>query len=152
MDLFVLPIEGPDVVLGIQWLQLLGHAFHDYFALSIEFYWNGAPVALRGDLATTPSLITFNQLQSLVHNADIYSLFALQQVPVLGEESTSNPESFSFELPANLTEPFVDLFYNYHNLFLPPTTLPPHHTIDHKFHLLPNTAPINVRLYRYPHF
>ncbi|KAH9649714.1 hypothetical protein KPL70_026087 [Citrus sinensis] len=152
LDLFVLPIEGPDVVLGKQWLQLLGRVSHDYSALSMEFYWNGAPVTLRGELSTTPSLITFHQLQSLVHSADIYSLFALQQVPVPGEESESNPDSSSFELPPHLTTPFVDLLHTYRNLFLPPTTLPPHRTIDHRIHLLPNTTPINVRPYRYPHF
>ncbi|KAH9775893.1 hypothetical protein KPL71_006536 [Citrus sinensis] len=151
LDLFVLPIEGPDVVLGIQWLQLLGRVSHDYSALSMEFCWNGAPVTLRSELSTTPSLITFHQLQSLVHIADIYSLCALQQVPVPGEESESNPKSSSFELPPHLTTPFVDLLHTYRNLFLPPTTLPPHRTIDHRIHLLPNTTPINVRTYRYPH-
>ncbi|KAH9685790.1 hypothetical protein KPL70_014094 [Citrus sinensis] len=72
-------------------LQLLGRVSHDYSALSMEFCWNGAPVTLQGDLATTPSLITFNQLQSLVHHTDIYSVFALQQVPAFGEES-ANPQ------------------------------------------------------------
>ncbi|KAH9791984.1 hypothetical protein KPL71_003946 [Citrus sinensis] len=152
LDIFVLPIKGPDVVLGIQWLQLLGRVSHDYSALSMEFCWNGTPVTLRGDLATTPSLITFNQLQSLVHHADIYSVFALQQVPAFGEESASNPENSSFELPANLNKPFIDLLHSYRNLFLQPTTLPPHRTVDHKIHLLPNTTPINVRPYRYPNF
>ena len=152
LDLFVLPIEGPDVVLGIQWLQFLGRVSHDYSALSMEFCWNGAPVTLHSELSTTPSLITFHQLQSLVHSADIYSLFALQQVPVPGEESESNPKSSSFELPPHLTAPFVGLLHTYLNLFLPPTTLPPHRTIDHKIHLLPNTTPINVCPYRYPHF
>ncbi|KAH9765934.1 hypothetical protein KPL70_002017 [Citrus sinensis] len=89
LDIFVLPIKRPDVVLGIQWLQLLGRVSHDYSALSMEFCWNGTPVTLRGDLATTPSLITFNQLQSLVHNADISNVFALQQVPAFGEESAT---------------------------------------------------------------
>ena len=140
------------MVLGIQWLQLLGHISHDYFALSMEFCWNGAPVTLRGDLATTPSLITFNQLQSLVYHVDIYSMFALQQVPAFREESASNQESSSFELAANLTQPFIDLLHSYRNLFLPLTTLPPHRTIDHKIHLLPNTTPINVCPYHCLHF
>ena len=152
VDLFVLPIERPDVVLGIQWLQLLGCVYHDYFALSMDFCWNGAPVTLRGNLSTISSLITFNQLQSFVHNAGICHLFALQPVHVLGEESTHTPEGSPFELPANLTEPFITLLHTYRNLFLPPTTLPPHRIIDHKIHLLPNTTPVNVRPYCYPYF
>ncbi|XP_024955869.1 uncharacterized protein LOC112498643 [Citrus sinensis] len=152
VDLFVLPIEGPDIVLGIQWLQLLRRVYHDYSALSMDFCWHGAPVTLRGDLSTTSSLITLNQLQALVHNAGISHLFALQPVHVLREESTHTPGGSPFELPVNLTKPFVTLLHTYRNLFLPPTALPPHRTIDHKIHLLPNTTPVNVRQYRYPHF
>ncbi|GJS43646.1 retrotransposon-related protein [Tanacetum coccineum] len=33
-----------------------------------------------------------------------------------------------------------------------PTTLPPHRIIDHRIHLLPNTKPVNVRPYHYPHY
>nr|GEZ07732.1 transposon Ty3-I Gag-Pol polyprotein [Tanacetum cinerariifolium] len=33
-----------------------------------------------------------------------------------------------------------------------PTTLPPHRTIDHRIHLLPNTKLVNVRPYHYPHY
>lgn len=40
----------------------------------------------------------------------------------------------------------------YRTLLLPPIGLPPHRTIDHRIHLLPNTRPINVRPYRYPYF
>ncbi|GJX02508.1 transposon ty3-I gag-pol polyprotein [Tanacetum coccineum] len=33
-----------------------------------------------------------------------------------------------------------------------PTSLPPHRTIDHRIHLLPNTKPVSVRPYRYPQY
>ena len=79
-------------------------------------------------------------------------MFALQPVHVLGEESGHIPERSPFELPTNLTGPFVILLHTYRNLFLPPTTLPPHHTIDHKIHLLSNTTPVNVCSHRYLHF
>nr|GLL37664.1 uncharacterized protein LOC112097934 [Ipomoea trifida] len=29
-DLFILPVKGPDIVLGVQWLQELGKVTHDY--------------------------------------------------------------------------------------------------------------------------
>ena len=62
VDLFVLPIEGPNVVLEIQWLQRLGRVYHDYSALSMDFCWNRAPVTPHGYLSTTSSLITSNRL------------------------------------------------------------------------------------------
>nr|GEV89826.1 hypothetical protein [Tanacetum cinerariifolium] len=37
VDLYVLPMQGPDVVLGIQWLQKLGKATHDYAHQTMEF-------------------------------------------------------------------------------------------------------------------
>lgn len=40
----------------------------------------------------------------------------------------------------------------YAELFLPPTALPPVRDHDHRIELLPNTTPISVRPYRYPHF
>ncbi|GJX85258.1 ty3-gypsy retrotransposon protein [Tanacetum coccineum] len=33
-----------------------------------------------------------------------------------------------------------------------PTCLPPPRSVDHRIHLLPNTKPVNVRPYRYPHY
>lgn len=40
----------------------------------------------------------------------------------------------------------------YAELFETPTGLPPSRSQDHQIQLLPNTAPISVRPYRYPHF
>ncbi|GJR90372.1 ty3-gypsy retrotransposon protein [Tanacetum coccineum] len=37
VDLYVLPMKGPDVVLGIQWLQKLGKVTHDYAKQTMEF-------------------------------------------------------------------------------------------------------------------
>ena len=37
IDLFILPIQGADVVLGIQWLELLGPMVTDYKLLTMDF-------------------------------------------------------------------------------------------------------------------
>ena len=49
MDLFILPIQGVDVVLGIQWLELLGHVVIDYKLLTMDFQWKGKTVHLIGE-------------------------------------------------------------------------------------------------------
>ncbi|GJV67706.1 ty3-gypsy retrotransposon protein [Tanacetum coccineum] len=41
VDLYVLPRKGPDVVLGIQWLQKLGKVTHDYVEWIMEFILEG---------------------------------------------------------------------------------------------------------------
>nr|GEX84191.1 retrovirus-related Pol polyprotein from transposon 17.6 [Tanacetum cinerariifolium] len=46
-------------------------------------------------------------------------------------------------------EQLLDLF---DALFQVPTCLAPHRLVDHGIHLLPNTKPVNMRPYRYPHY
>ena len=153
LDLFIFPIEEPDVVLGVQWLQLLGHVSHDYSTLSMEFYWNGSLVILCGNLELPSSLITLHQFQALIRSANIHSLFALQPLskPKEALELTTSTSS-SFQFPSPLPKPFTTLLHNYSNLFCTATSLPLHRTFDHKINLLPNTNPVNVRPYRYPYF
>ena len=39
VDCYVLPIQGAEVVLGVQWLQLLGPIVMDYHKLTMQFSW-----------------------------------------------------------------------------------------------------------------
>ncbi|GKB81671.1 reverse transcriptase [Tanacetum coccineum] len=48
VDLYVLPRKGPDIVLGIQWLQNLGKVTHDYSNQTMEFSWSGRDYSLKG--------------------------------------------------------------------------------------------------------
>ncbi|PRQ55170.1 putative nucleotidyltransferase, Ribonuclease H [Rosa chinensis] len=44
------------------------------------------------------------------------------------------------------------LVHKFADLFITPTSFPPVRKQDHKIELLPNTPPVSVRPYRYPHF
>lgn len=55
---------------------------------------------------------------------------------------------FSSDLSSSIT----NILYEYAHLFHSPTSLPPPRTIFRKVYLFPNTKPVNVRLYHYPHF
>ena len=57
IDFYVLPIEGPKVVLGYQWLHMLGRVGHDYLALSMEFTWQDIVVHLQGDVSLLPCFL-----------------------------------------------------------------------------------------------
>ena len=47
--------------------------------------------------------------------------------------------------------PLLDcLLLQYDDIFTEPTGLPPQRPYDHRIHLLPGTAPMVVRPYRYP--
>lgn len=45
---FILPIHGPDLVLGVQWLPTLGPFLSDYSIPSIQFAYNQKPITLTG--------------------------------------------------------------------------------------------------------
>ena len=64
-DLFVFPIEGPVMVLGIQWLQSLGRISHDYLASTMEFWKDGAKVLLTRTDGITPTLVSLHLFQTL---------------------------------------------------------------------------------------
>lgn len=46
MDFHVLEIEGPSVILGIQWLHELGQITHDYANQIMKFLWEDERIKL----------------------------------------------------------------------------------------------------------
>ena len=56
-DLFVLPIEGADAILGIFWLSTLGCIILDYKHLTMQFGSGGHMVELRGEQSSLKGTI-----------------------------------------------------------------------------------------------
>ena len=148
IDLFVLPIEGPDVVLGIQWLQSLGRVSHDYLASTMEFWQDGTKVVLTGTDSINPAPISLHPFQTLIHSKQIEGLYELQAYSSSQSNSVLAIDHFPSDLPADV----ITLLCKYGSVFQPPVGLPPHRLNDHRIYLEPNTKAINVRPYRYPHF
>jgi hypothetical protein len=48
-DVFVMPLQSYDMVLGIQWLKLLGNVLANYEDKWMNFWWEGNEVTLKGD-------------------------------------------------------------------------------------------------------
>ena len=47
-DFYVLPLQGCDVVLGVQWLKTLGQIVWDFRSLTMQFVFNESKVRLQG--------------------------------------------------------------------------------------------------------
>lgn len=60
VTLFVMPIEGADVVLGVQWLQTLDQVLYDLNVPQMTFTLNNTTVTSHGEAAVTPSMATFS--------------------------------------------------------------------------------------------
>nr|GLL46158.1 uncharacterized protein LOC109154433 [Ipomoea trifida] len=148
VHLHVLRIVGLDVVLGVQWLQSLGSVKHDYSKMTMEFHMGSTIVTLKGDSGLSNQPISFNQLQAMVTNGAIQTLYEIHHI---NTTNSTEPAQIQPTLPP-FPEPLQDLLLEFSAIFEPPRTLPPHRVFDHKIHLLPNSKPVNVRPYRYPYF
>nr|GEX74556.1 Ty3/gypsy retrotransposon protein [Tanacetum cinerariifolium] len=148
VDLYVLPTQGPDVVLGIQWLQQLGKVAHDYAHQVMEFTLSNTTHTLTGDASLRMKKISLHIMQALLDSEEIYDVyechgFLLQDKGAVGGASSST---------LTVHNEIEQLLVWYESLFQIPTCLPPSRVIDHHIHLLPSTKPINVRPYPYPHY
>ncbi|PWA58030.1 hypothetical protein CTI12_AA406450 [Artemisia annua] len=146
VDLYVIPMQGLDVVLGIQWLQKLGKVTHDYALQEMEFTLLGSRHTLKGDESLRMKRISLHKMQALLETDDVYGIYECHDYALQSEndQSTSTTSSGQPEI-----EQLLDRF---DDLFQVPAGLPPQRLVDHRIHLLPNTKPVNVRPYRYPHY
>lgn len=136
-DFYVLPLTGLDVVLGIQWLSLLGPTLCDWKAQSLEFMWAGE----------------HRRIQGLQHGQIIQA-----QADEITKEVRMGQACFavSIQTERDGVTPVPDemqrLLETFAGIFKTPTQLPPAREIEHRITLKEGSDPVNVRPYRYAHF
>nr|TKS15571.1 hypothetical protein D5086_0000032660 [Populus alba] len=67
-DVFVMALQNYDMVLGIQWLKLLGDILANYEDKWMTFWWQGKEVTLKGDNPTLTQSIPLEELNGLLTN------------------------------------------------------------------------------------
>jgi len=65
VDLYVLPISGANIVLGVHWLRSLGPIITYYNKLCMQFIYNGQLVTLQGDQDAHLTMLTTPQFRRL---------------------------------------------------------------------------------------
>ncbi|XP_073021562.1 uncharacterized protein [Primulina eburnea] len=151
IDLYALPIQGVEIVLGVQWLQTLGPILQDYNKMTMEFNWQDTRIQLHGSTSQKPLPVSFHQLTALLSHDHVSQL--LYFVPTEVPPPTPEFQDLISDIKhRNLAEPFQSLLFEFIDVFAEPKGLPPHRTVDHRIHLEPGTRPITIRPYRYPHF
>ena len=98
IDLYVLPIWGLDITLGMQWLRTLGPCVHDHEALTMEFSWKGKRVFLSSNSVPSLDTVMYNQLCALLHTEAIAHVYTLQ---VVGSSLCSNIAPSWVDLSSN---------------------------------------------------
>lgn len=145
IDLYVLPIQGPDLVLRVQWLQSLGRVAHDYGQDLMEFEYKGVTVQLKGEPTAEPQPVSFSQLQALINSSNVEQYFEIHSMAHGEKELHAISESdVEKNLAVDLSCELYEIIKKFHSLFNAPNTLPPKRRYDHPIHLLPNSKIVNV--------
>jgi len=150
LPFYLFAIQGVDVVLGMECLLTLGIIQANFAIPSITFNHNGQPITLQGEPQAGPSHTTLNQLDHLLHTNSIASLHLLTfdtTTPTPTSPTPTSDPTFDTNLPPEI-QYILDFFPA---VFTEPYGLPPTRPHDHRIPLLPNTHPINVKPYCYPH-
>lgn len=137
-DLYVLTMEGANVVLGVQWLETLGPVLTDYKKLTIQFDHQGTPVTFQGISHLLDSAISSGGLRRLVAKREVAYFYHLSCKPPASQTETS-PE-------------IEEVLEQFEVVFKEPEGLPPNRANDHRIELTQGAQPVNINPYRYPHF
>jgi hypothetical protein len=150
---YFFPIQGADVILGMEWLQTLGPLHVDFSIPKISFSHESITVTLTGDPKQNPTPSTYTQFCHLMNTDSIASIHLLTVTPTSTETTTSNPMTLPSPTLSkqSLTPEIQQLLQSYPTVFAKPHGLPPSRPHDHHIPIIPNTHPVNVKPYRYPH-
>ncbi|XP_042035404.1 uncharacterized protein LOC121781782 [Salvia splendens] len=148
VDLHILPIHGPDVILGMDWLESLGKVMADFGGKTLEFVQGGKSIVLKGILPQ-PRRVS---LHSLLASSSSHAACEFYEVLLLDSEVSALAASTEEGFPPNLHPGVAAVLERFRQVFGVPEGLPPVRQFDHRVHLLPGAKPVNVRPYRYPYF
>jgi len=138
-------MAAAELVLRSQWLTTLDTHLVNYKERFLTFYINGELITLHGKTSNLPSLTQFRQLIRLKVSNSIAELYVIQiQTPEVSAHHL-------LELPTSMESELTMTIQQYKNIFEKPHGLPPIRSHDHTILLMPGSAPVKVRPYRYPH-
>lgn len=139
-NFYILPVSGCEVVLGTAWLKTLGDITWNFDKMRMRFQVQELEYCLQGELKPATSVVGCKVMTRLLRKEREDML-----IQIIPNVPTSN------SIAEGGTQ-IRELLYEYADIFQNPTHLPPTRQHDHMIELLPHTAPISVRPYRYPHY
>lgn len=148
VDLYLLPIFGTEVVLGVQWLASLGPIIFDYANLFMEFSIKGKSFHLDGIKSSSLAMMSLSQIRSTKSKSPLAQLYSI----TVSSVSTDSPPLVHEAPTSLLSQKLQQLLSDFQDIFALPKGLPPPRSFDHRIPLLPNSKPVNVKPYRYPYF
>lgn len=164
---YVIDLHGVDVILGVAWQETVGEIKVNFRESYLKFQLDGKEICLQGKYQNPHSelISTFN-LKKLIHKGEVSNCFIIQLLTQPTTISSTEPTLYSLHsdvttsslLPKPLQSPshpqpeINHILQSYSDIFDEPKSLPPKRAFDHHIPLEPNSKPVNVRPYRFPHF
>lgn len=87
--MYVLPLSGADIILGVQWLNDLGPITIDYNALTMYFSQLGQPATIQAKMSLHRPHTSAQQLKCLFTTEAVDVLFQLAIIPGLAQPNSS---------------------------------------------------------------
>ncbi|KAE8696106.1 hypothetical protein F3Y22_tig00110676pilonHSYRG00061 [Hibiscus syriacus] len=137
-DFRLLKLGGSDMVLGVYWMKLFSPILMDFNKLTLSFVHQDENIVIHGQ-QTSNVLQQISEATLLKMTASDSAIFGHWVLLSMSEDSKT--------VPATL-QPLLD---KYQSVFDEPTGLPPIRNHDHTITLKLESAPINLRPYRFPH-
>ncbi|KAG7579311.1 Integrase catalytic core [Arabidopsis thaliana x Arabidopsis arenosa] len=147
-DILLIPLQGIDMVLGVQWLETLGRISWEFKKLEMRFKINNQKVLLHGLKEGSVREVKAQKLQKLQDNQVQLAMLCVQEFQEdEGQEICSLNTLACEEGEESGVDAIVSAFPG---IFEEPTDLPPFRAQhDHKIKLLEGSNPVNQRPYRY---
>lgn len=143
LTLFSLPLSGLDLVLDIQWLEMLGSVVCNWKQSTMEFIWDNQVRQLQGINEQAIQEATLKEITKDCRRD--HALFAVSFCPTIEAASQEKTDVMK-------QQDVLRILHEYKDVFKEPSCVPPVREVDHCITLKEGTEPINVRPYRYAHF
>jgi len=87
LPVFLLPVAGTDLVLGVAWLATLSPHILDYNALTFKFYDHGKFITLNGEKSKLPAPIQFHHITRITATNVVSKFFTMPlQLPYFSHD------------------------------------------------------------------
>ncbi|RZC65112.1 hypothetical protein C5167_008797 [Papaver somniferum] len=141
VDVYLLPLEVYEVVLGTQWLRTLGPIEWDFSKIKMKFKVDGKEVALHGLSTPENKMVDSpNLLRAAKKNKEVL-------LHLCSFTASQSPREMC-QAPIELQQ----LLAKHKKVLTQPKTLPPRRLEDRRIPLQPGCGLVSVKTYRYPHF
>ncbi|RVW97424.1 Transposon Ty3-G Gag-Pol polyprotein [Vitis vinifera] len=148
-EVYVLPLETYDLILGTQWLATLGDISWNFNTLQMGFELNGKPYLLQGKNKLQERMSPWaDKLKGLVEQPGLFAIQDLSDATLWAIQVAENTH-LEETLTPQQQEELQKMLQAFADVFEEPTGLPPVRDYDHQIDLKDEAGPINCRPYRY---